>query len=68
MLKLEHEQLNKKSRQKFVKKSEDRFDVSLNPGFGVKILNWFTEEYDQEGGRLPARVQPLDDDVRISRL
>lgn len=38
-LKLEQKQLNKKNRQTFVKEWEDRFDVSLNPGFGVKNLN-----------------------------
>ena len=55
MLKLEHKQLNKKSRHTFVKEWEDSFDVILNPGFGVKILYRFREEYDQEEGRLPKR-------------
>ena len=39
VLKLVHKQLNKKSRQTFVKEWEVGFDVCLNPGFGVKILN-----------------------------
>ena len=68
VLKLEHKQLNEKSRHTFVKEWEERFDVSLNPDFGIKILNHVREEYDQEGGRLPAGVQPLDDKIRISRL
>ena len=52
VLKLEHKQLNEKSRQMFVKEWEDRFDVSLNPDFGIKILNCVREEYDQGRGRL----------------
>ena len=32
-LKLEHKQFSKKSRQTFAKEWEDRFDVSLDPGF-----------------------------------
>ena len=51
VLKLEHKQLNKKNRQTFVKEWKV---------LRVKILNIFREEYDQEGGRLPIRVQSLD--------
>ena len=51
VLKLEHKQLNKKNRQTFVKEWKV---------LRVKILNIFREEYDEEGGRLPLRVQSLD--------
>ena len=51
VLKLEHKQLNKKNRQMFVKEWKV---------LRVKILNIFREEYDEEGGRLPLRVQSLD--------
>ena len=51
VLKLEHKQLNKTNRQMFVKEWKV---------LRVKILNIFREEYDQEGGRLPIRVQSLD--------
>ena len=51
VLKLEHKQLNKTNRQMFVKEWKV---------LRVKILNIFREEYDEEGGRLPLRVQSLD--------